>query len=79
MPKPVNVPIPNLLWVNDLVCAGQGFHRHAGVEVDAALQIGTVDQLAAVKGFFCVGVEEIQVVGFAQLCQNKRGNILAQL
>lgn len=63
----MNAPAPQLLREDDAVCFGQGSDRQVGVQVDPAMPVSLVDQLAAVEGILAVRVEEIEIIRFSQL------------
>jgi hypothetical protein len=58
---------PNFLWIDDVICPGQLFDGQTSIQINANLLISLVDQLTAIKGFLGLGVEEVQVVWFADL------------
>ena len=69
----VCAPGPYLLRIDDGVRARELFHAQAGIEIEPYLLVSLVYQLAAIKGILSLGVQKIQVIGFAELLQRISG------
>ncbi len=60
---------PDLLRVDDLIGSREHLDCQAGIQIDPEGQVSLVNELTAIESLIRVRVEEVQIVGFANLSQ----------
>ena len=59
--------IPNFLWIDDGVGSGEVLHSQTSIQINTNLLVSLIGKLAAVKRFLGLRIEEIQIIGLADL------------
>ena len=69
--------MPDFTWKNNPLRANNMRHPVIGVQVDAMRQIRAIRQMAAIKSLLLSRIQEVDIIGFANLRQTVFGHALA--